>query len=66
MKRVVIEMINEELFGGSNTEIGLKLENIIGQSLNWWHTHLGESDPIRLDRWRVESIEVKEIPPPNR
>lgn len=66
MKRVVIEMINEELCGGSNAEIGLKLTDIISQSLHWWHSQLGEEDPIRLDRWRVESIEVKEILPEKR
>ena len=66
MKRVVIEMINEELSGGSNAEIGLKLEDIIGQSLHWWHSQLGDRDSLRLDRWRVKSIEVKEIPPENR
>ncbi len=66
MKRVVVELINEELSGGSNAEIGLKLGDIISQSLDWWHGQLGDSDPLRLDRWRVESIEVKEIPPTKR
>jgi hypothetical protein len=66
MKRVVIEMINEEISGGSNAEIGLKLGDIISQSLHWWHSQLGDRDPIKMDRWRVESIEVKEIPPANR
>ncbi len=40
MKRVVIEMINEELTGGSNAEIGLKLGDLITQSLHWWQSHL--------------------------
>ncbi len=66
MKRVIIEMINEELSGGSNAEMGLKLQDIISQSLHWWHSQLGDSDPIRLDRWRIESIEIKDIPPTNR
>ncbi|MFQ5683495.1 MAG: hypothetical protein ACE5HC_09515 [Candidatus Binatia bacterium] len=61
MKKVVIELINDDISGGSNAEIGLKLEDIIRQSFSWWHTQLGDSEPIRLDRWRVESIEVKEI-----
>ena len=64
MKRVVIEMINEELTGGSNAEIGLKLGDIITQSLHWWPSHLGGKDRVGLGRWRVESIEVKEIPAP--
>ena len=63
MKRVVIEMINEELTGGSNAEIGLKLGDLITQSLHWWQSHLGDKDRIGLGQWRVESIEVKEIPP---
>lgn len=62
MKRITITMTNEELFGGSNAEIGFKLEDIISQSFHWWHHQLGEHDSIRLDRWRVESIEVREIP----
>ena len=63
MKRVVIEMINEELAGGSNAEVGIQLGDLIGQSLRWWHDHLGEGDRLRLDKWRIESIEVKENPP---
>ncbi|MFQ5849079.1 MAG: hypothetical protein ACE5JU_00665 [Candidatus Binatia bacterium] len=63
MKKVVIEMINEELSGGSNAEIGLKLGDLISQSLHWWHSQFGARDHIRLDRWRVESIEVQEVPP---
>lgn len=66
MKRVIIEMINEELSGGSNAEMGLKLQDIISQSLHWWHSQLGASDPIGLDRWRVESIEIKDIKPGKR
>ncbi len=62
MKRVVIEMINEDLTGGSNAEIGLKLGDLITQSLHWWQSHLGDKDRIGLGRWRVESIEIKEIP----
>lgn len=63
MKKVVIELANDELSGGSNAELGLKLGDMIGQSLRWWHMQLGDQDPLRLDRWRVESIEVKEISP---
>lgn len=29
MKRVLIELINDELSGGSNAEIGLKLSDLI-------------------------------------
>lgn len=60
MKRVVIEMTNEELSEGSNAEIGLKLTDIITQSLRWWHSQLGENDRLRLNAWRVNSIEVTE------
>jgi hypothetical protein len=64
MKKVVIELANDELSGGSNADLGLKLGDMISQSLRWWHMQLGDQDPLRLDRWRVESIEVKEVPPP--
>jgi hypothetical protein len=60
MKRVVIEMTNEELSDGSNAEIGLKLTDIITQSLRWWHGQFGENDRLRLNSWRVNSIEVTE------
>jgi len=63
MKKVIIELTNAELAGGSNAEIGLKLEDIIRQSFQWFHHQYGEKDPLRLDRWRVESIEVREIAP---
>jgi hypothetical protein len=66
MKRVIIAMVNEELSGGSNAEMGLKLQDIISQSLQWWHSQLGTNDLIKLDRWRIESIEIKDIPPANR
>ena len=32
------------------------------ESDHWWQSHLGDKDRIGLGRWRVESIEVKEIP----
>ncbi|NIO09422.1 MAG: hypothetical protein GTO40_16020 [Deltaproteobacteria bacterium] len=64
MKRVLIEMINDEITGGSNAEIGLKLGDLITQSLRWWQSHLGDKDRIGPGQWRVESIEVKEIPAP--
>ncbi|MDP6559160.1 MAG: hypothetical protein QF619_03335 [Candidatus Binatia bacterium] len=63
MKRVVIEMINEELAGGSNAEVGIQLGDFIGQSLRWWHDHLDEGDRLRLAKWRIESIKVKDNPP---
>ena len=63
MKRVLIELINDDLSGGSNAEIGLKLSDLISQSFRWWHSQSGERDPLGLDRWRVESVEVREIPP---
>ncbi len=66
MKRVMIELINDELSGGSNAEVGLKLSDLISQSLHWWHSQLGERDSIKLDYWRVESVEVREIPPAGR
>ena len=55
-----------ELSGGSNAEIGLKLSDLISKSFRWWHSQLGERDHIGLDRWRVESVEVREIPPKGR
>ena len=61
MKRVVIEMINDELSGGSNAEIGLKLGDLVTQSLQWWRVHLGDNQGLGLGGWRVESIEVKDI-----
>ncbi len=63
MNRVSIEMINEELTGESNAEIGLKLGDVITENLHWWQSHLGDKDRIGFGRWRVESFEVKEIPP---
>ncbi|HWP58935.1 MAG TPA: hypothetical protein VNL14_13665 [Candidatus Acidoferrales bacterium] len=58
MKKVVIEMIHNELTGGSNAEMGLKLTDLIVQSLRWWHGQLGDKDPLKLDGWQVKSIEV--------
>jgi len=63
MNRVSIEMINEELTGESNAEIGLKLGDVITENLHWWQSNLGDKDRIGFGRWRVESFEVKEIPP---
>lgn len=53
-------MTNEELSDGSNAEIGLKLTDIITQSLRWWHGQFGENDRLKLNGWRVNSIEVTE------
>ena len=61
MKRIVIIMTNANLSGGSNAEIGLKLEDLIRQSFHWWHAQYGERDPLKLDHWRLESIEVQDI-----
>jgi hypothetical protein len=58
MKRVVIEMTQNEQTGGSNAETGLKLTDLIVQSLRWWHGQLGDKDPLKLDGWQVRSIEV--------
>ncbi|MCH7915067.1 MAG: hypothetical protein IH856_18875 [Deltaproteobacteria bacterium] len=66
MKRVLIELINNELSGGSSAEIGLKLSDLISQSFRWWHSQFGGRDPFGLDRWRIESVEVREIPPKGR
>jgi hypothetical protein len=63
MKRVVIEMVNEELSGGSNAEIGLKLSDLITQSLQWWQAHLGDREGLGLGGWRVDSIEIKDVRP---
>lgn len=63
MKRIVITITNAELSGGSNAEIGLKLEDIIHQSFQWWHFQFGEKDSLKLDRWQVESIEVQDTRP---
>jgi hypothetical protein len=62
MKTIVITMTNAELSGGSNAEIGLKLQDIIQQSLLWWHSQFGESDSLKLDRWEIESIAVQDMP----
>jgi|APPan5920702856_1055754.scaffolds.fasta_scaffold262084_1 hypothetical protein len=66
MKRVVIELTHEELAGGSNAAIGLKLTDLIIQSFQWWHGQLGAKDPLKLDGWRVKSIEVTEPSPGER
>lgn len=66
MKRIVITMTNAEVSGGSNAEIGLKLEDIIRQSFQWWHSQFGEKDPLKLDHWQLESIEVQDIRPASR
>ncbi len=59
----MIEMINEELSGGGNAEIGIKLGDLITQSLQWRRDHLGDKERMCLGHWRVESIEVKEVSP---
>ena len=41
MKRVLIELINNELSGGSSAEIGLKLSDLISQRFRWWHSQSG-------------------------
>jgi len=63
MKKVVIEMINDELSGGSNAEIGLKLGDLISQSFQWWQAHLGDRKGLDLAGWRLDSIEVRDIRP---
>jgi hypothetical protein len=66
MKKVLIELVNEELSEGSNAEIGLKLSDLVSQSLHWWHSQLGDSDKLKLDGWRISSIEVTESPAKSR
>ncbi|MGH7845646.1 MAG: hypothetical protein ACREQW_10820 [Candidatus Binatia bacterium] len=66
MKKVVIEMTQNEISGGSNAEIGLKLADLIMQSLRWWHGQLGDKDPLKLDGWQVKSIEVTDAPGSDR
>ena len=58
MKKVVIELTQDGVIRGSNTEIALKLTDLIIQSLRWWHGQLGDKDPLKLDGWKVKSIEV--------
>lgn len=61
MKRVLIELRHEQLSGGSNAEIGLKLADLISQSLRWWHSQFGDKDPLMLAGWQVTSIEVTDV-----
>jgi hypothetical protein len=61
MKRAVIELVNEEMTGGSDARIAVELENIIRQSLEWWHEFQGNRDLIKLDKWKISEIEIKDV-----
>lgn len=61
MKRATIELVNEEMTGGSDATIAVELENIIRQSLEWWHEFRGSRDRIKLDKWKISEIEIKDV-----
>jgi hypothetical protein len=60
MKKAVIELINEELTG-SDARIAVQLEDILRQSLDWWHQFQGERDQISLNKWKISEIEISDV-----